>query len=149
MTQPNDFPDFCIRGLHSKDDLSDDGKYAGMTLFYPDERTANRRTDQGAETSVNWEDDATVMQFTLNQRKNDQLQFAWGAVQLPRSEVDRINSLPRTKDALIPERAPQADNPYHGNIVYNANLSKPTKKGIAQALALAASEVFSLPRPGR
>ena len=36
----------------------------------PDDRTSATREDKGAETSINWEDDSTVLFFTLN---NEQL----------------------------------------------------------------------------
>ena len=135
------FPDNCIRGVRKQDHVTAEGGVASV-VFQPDSRTAENRADGGAETSINWEDDETVLDFTLNHKINGQYQFAHGAVRLARREIDRINRHPASTNSLTYERAPLPDNAYHGNIVFRKDLSKPTIKMIASALALASSSVL-------
>jgi hypothetical protein len=136
------FPGSCVRGVQEKKHLLENG-FPATTLFYPDERTGLTRADGGFESSVNWEDDDTVLRFTLNYKAKGQYQFPHGAVRLPCSEIDHLNAHPQTPDALKYERSAVQDNPYHGHIVYRSDLPKPTIRGLAGALALAASQVFT------
>ena len=45
------------------------------------------------EQSINWEDDDSVIEFTLNQRRtsDNDLQFKAGVVILSRSKIDELN----------------------------------------------------------
>ena len=102
----------------------------------PDDRTSATREDKGAETSINWEDDSTVLFFTLN---NEQL-ATFGAARLSREHLDSIineSEFLRKSDIkrLTYERAPLPDNRFHGNLVY-IELSKPIVRMIASAMAM-------------
>lgn len=133
------YPDNCIRGIPDDTFLTDDGT-VGSHLFYFN--LCTDRSNGWVEQSVNWEDDDTVIEFTLNQRKADgAFQFRAGAAVIPRQEIDRLNSRPTVKGLLSYERQPIQDNPYHGNILLRANTSKPTMKLIAAGLALAVSRI--------
>lgn len=135
------FPDSCLRGVRKQNDMTPEGGVAS-TVFLPDSRTAANRADGGQELSINWEDDTTVLDFTLQFKVAGQYQFPQGVVQLPRQEIDRINTLPTAKNALSYERAPLADNPYHGNLVFRSDLSKQMINMIAATIALACTKVI-------
>jgi len=133
------FPDNCLRGIPNATYLSAEGS-VGSHLF--NFNAGSDRGDGWAELSVNWEDDDSVIDFTLSQRKADgDLLFKGGAVVIPRAEIDRLNNRPTVRDLLSYERQPISDNPFHGNILLRAHTSKPTMKLIAAGLALAVSRV--------
>jgi hypothetical protein len=135
------FPDNLIRGIPNSTYLNSDGS-VGSHLFYFNEGTV--RNDGWTDLSVNWEDRDSVVEFTLNQRKDDKdLQFKGGVTVIPREEVDRLNNRPIVKGLLSYERQPTPDNPYHGNILLRVNTPKPTMKLIAGGLALAISRVVT------
>jgi hypothetical protein len=136
-----DFPDNCLRGVRKQEFITPEGGVSSA-VFHPDFRTSESRADGGAELSINWEDNETVLEFTINLKSNGYYQFAYGAVRLPRQEIDHINRFPSSMDGLSYERAPLPDNPYHGNIVFRQDLSKPTVKMVAAALALASSKLL-------
>ena len=93
------------------------------------------------EQSINWEDDESATEFTLNQRRDDgELQFKTGVAIIPRAEVDRLNRQPTVSGILSYERQTLEDNPYHGNILLRSDVPKPTMKKIAAGLALAVSQ---------
>ena len=141
----SDFPDNCIRGIQKLKNVYQDTNTVSAQLFIPDERTIKNRSDGGQETSINWEDDETVLDFTLNQKdENDQnrLLFPNGAVKLPRSEMDKLIADANISNAISYERNPLANNVYHGNIVFRDGLSKPMITMIANVLALYCSEVI-------
>jgi hypothetical protein len=126
----NNFPDACLRGLTKKvltpeNELSSDA-------FYPNEKTSDQRQDKGMELSINWEDEdkEAVIEITLKF-------FPVGYARLSRSAIDEINRLPGVNGSIIYERAPKENNPYHGNIVYKAGLSKPNRRAISASLTLA------------
>jgi hypothetical protein len=134
------FPDNCIRGIRKKDFLTPEG--ISSAVYLPDERTAQNREDGGLETSINWEDDGTVLNFTLRNPA-----YQWGVARLPRATIDYLNVQPASANALSYERAPLEGNPYHGNIVFRQNLSKVTRNMIAGTLALA-STIFTQEKAG-
>ncbi len=126
------FPDTCLRGL-VKDDIASENAL-NSNAFFPDLRTSANRQDRGIEKSINWEDDNTVVAFTLRQ-------FPIGYARLARAAIDTINGLPGVNNSLSYERAPLSNNPYHGNIVYQHGLSKPLMRAISASLTLACSDV--------
>lgn len=142
---PDQLPNSLIRGVSEKKKLTSDGRYAAATLFYPDERTANERDDGGFEVSVNWEDDDSVVRFTLNYRENENIKFAHGVVRLSCDVIERINISPQSVDGLTRERDRLDNNPYHGNIVFRNDLPKNVMRSISGALALFASSVITRP----
>ncbi|MDA0842196.1 MAG: hypothetical protein O3B01_13660 [Planctomycetota bacterium] len=129
-----DFPESCLRGLRKKDYLTLEG-FVSVQAFKPDTRTVTDRKDGGSETSINWEDNKDVLGFTFNQRtESGNVAHPFGVSRLPLQKIDQVNSEPGSKHALNYERAPLEDNPYHGNVVFKAGLSKL----ISCSLALAA-----------
>lgn len=135
------FPDNCLKGIPNQTFLTTDGAIAPH-LFHFVHNT--QRNDGWHEQSVNWEDESSVMQFTLGQCKNaGELQFRAGVAVLPRSEIDRLNNRPTVRGLLSYERQPLDANPYHGNILIKGNTPKPTMKMIAAGLALGVTDIVS------
>jgi len=133
------FPKNCIRGIPDASYLPDG--IVGSHLFYFDRPD---RGDGWKDQSINWQDDDSAIEFTLNQRKeNGQLHFRAGAVILPRLEIDRLNRRPSVNGVLSYERQPLHNNRYHGNILLRSNVPKHQMKQIAAGLALAVSETVS------
>jgi len=122
-----DFPEFCIRGIRSPKHISPEGEIHG-DAFLPDDRTAHTRDDNGKETSINWEDDDSALEFSLNI-------FQFGVVRVARTELDRINSVPRAKNDISYERKRVNGNDYHGNIVFHSHLPMIRIRTIAATLA--------------
>lgn len=142
-----DFPDDCLRGLRSKTFLVEGTSALSGVAFEPDYRTAGQRNDHGLETSINWEDDTTIIAFTLR----DHQIAAHGAARLPRRVVDDVNHLsnivgfrsPGDELPLFYERAPLPYNQYHGNIVFSQRLPKPIVRMIAGHLAMHAEVIHT------
>lgn len=133
------FPINCIRGIPNNRFLIDEGT-VGAHLFYFDLGT--ERHDGWVEQSINWEDNDSVVEFTLAQtRTGGEVQFKGGAALIPRAEIDRLKNLPVTRGLLSYERQAKDDNPFHGNILLQAKTSKPTMRLIAAGLALAVCRV--------
>ena len=130
-----EFPAACLRGLRKKDHLTDG--VVNTAAYIPDPRTAEGRADNGAEVSVNWEDDDTVLAFTLSKREAT----GFGVARLPRARIDDIASQPGSVGALWYERASLDDNTFHGNLLFLATLKGPRQKMIAAALALASEAI--------
>jgi hypothetical protein len=89
------------------------------------------------ETSINWEDDHTVLAFTLGQR----IQSEHGVARVPREELDRVSRLRSCIAKFQYERNIKDGNPFHGNLLFAADCGKPVEKMIASALALAAEHI--------
>jgi hypothetical protein len=101
--------------------------------FIPDPRTASGREDGGKETSVNWEDDFQVENFTLADRSNAQ----YGAARISTVHIFQVSGTAMAvATPLSCERQRLPQNQYHGNIVYSAKVSKRMEKMLAAALAL-------------
>lgn len=132
------FPNNSIKGIPNKDFLID-GMTIGSHLFY----FSQPRDDGKVEQSINWEDDDSVIGSTLSQEREDgSLQFNAGVAVLPRSEIDRLNKRPAIRGLLSYERSPLNDNPYHGNLLLQANVPKAKMRQIAAGLALAVFKII-------
>ena len=132
------FPDNSIKGIPNKEFLIDETT-VGSHLFH----FKQTRDDEFVEQSINWEDNEFVIDFTLNQkRENGNLQFNAGVAVLPRSEIDRLNRRLAIRGLLSYERSPLNDNPYYGNLLLQANVPKAKMRQIAAGLALAVSKII-------
>jgi hypothetical protein len=134
-----EYPTCCLRGLRSPGHL--DNGIIKTEAYLPDLRTLK---DGWAETSINWEDDTAVCEFTLAKRA----QAEHGAARLERTEIDRIASqVPDCRGKVRYVRSPLPDNIYHGDILFDMNPPKHVHKMIAAALALYSQ--FIPPPPAR
>jgi hypothetical protein len=138
------FPENCIRGIDKNDYINPSDNTVRLNLYLPDSRTVKTRSDSCAETSINWEDDVDVVDFTLKYRENNKLLFPHGAVRLPKDEIDRINANPATQNSLAYERRPVDGNSYHGNILFLPGLSQTKQNMLASVLAAYSSKVLRL-----
>lgn len=129
-------PDNCIRGIRQAADWLV-GKYVTSLAFIPNKNTKGDRRDQGYETSINWEDDDQVVNFTLSQQHGK-----FGAVRLPRKGIENINTKVLFRGHLKYERKKEARNPYHGNIVFLNSLPNSVLRAIAGALAIEVTDIF-------
>jgi hypothetical protein len=134
------FPDRCVKGIPNEAFVAPEG-IVGAHLFYF--KVEGARDDGWIEQSINWEDNETVIEFTLNQtRETGEIQFRVGVVTVPRERIDELNARPVYRDLMSYERQPLPDNPYHGNLLLRETVSKPMMKLLAAHLAMAASEVI-------
>ncbi len=108
------YPENCIRGIPTKDNIKDGKILSNLFEF----KIIVDRHDGLMEQSINWEDDETVINFTLNQKKDDgTFQFKIGLVILSRIELDQLNKKYVMGGILSYERQTRDDNPYHGNLL--------------------------------
>jgi hypothetical protein len=134
------FPDNCLRGIPNDQHLLDEGRVAPHLFHFKPEQSA--RTDGWIEQSINWEDDSSVVEFTLNQRKeNGELQFRAGVAIISRSEIDRFNGRPAISGVLSYERQRLENNPFHGNLLLREDIPKVTMKMIAAGIACLVSSI--------
>jgi len=125
------YPDNCIKGVPN-DSFIIKGEISPH-LFYFDSRDS--RPDGWTEQSINWQDDADAIQFTLDQTKNGEIHYKIGIVIIQRSELDRIRDRYRRINIFIYERQMLIDNKYHGNMLLkNDEVEKPLMKAIAGTL---------------
>jgi hypothetical protein len=103
----------------------------------PDETTGFDRIDNGVETSINWEDDATVIKKTLAHPSAQH-----GCVRVLRDHVASVARITKVApNCLTTERRPVEGNPHHGNIVFTPrSLPRGIVKMVANALAMGVVE---------
>lgn len=135
------YPDNCIKGIPNSDFLSPDRTQVASHLFH---FKLEPSIDNGwKQQSINWEDDQSAIQFTLDQRKegSEERQFKEGAAILPRYEIDRLNKLATINGRLKYNRQPIQSNSYHGNILLATGVTKHTMLQVAASLALCVSRI--------
>lgn len=138
------FPQNCVRGIPNDSYMNKDGAVAAH-LFHFDKLSSS--IPDKNELSINWEDEDSVVEFTLSQTRDDgTLQFKFGVTILPREAIDRLSSQPTIRGLLSYERREINGNRYHGNILLDAGTEKKTMKQIAGALAL---HCRPIPREGK
>jgi len=139
----NEYPRACIRGIQKGSSIRSNNK-ASLKLFLPDDRTKKYRNDNGIETSINWEDNETVLDFTLNYKDdNNRLVFPNGAVRLSRDRIDSVITNTNVSNPVSYERDKLEDNPYHGNIVFRDGLAQHDINLICGTFALYCSKVHT------
>ena len=134
------YPDNCIKGIPNNTFVLGDGSVASHFFEFKEN---SARQDGLHEQSINWEDDESVIEFTLNQKKdNGECKYKSGVAILERYEIDRLSNRPTVNKVLSYERNIISGNKYHGNILINSNVPKPAQRKIAAGLALAVSAVI-------
>jgi hypothetical protein len=138
-----EYPNNCIKGIPDKNFLTPDKTRCGSHLFHF--KIIANRNDKLIETSINWEDDSSVIEFTFNQSNPDgNKQFKAGIALIPRIEIDKIKQLSFAKGRLSYERRPEKHNKYHGNLLLREDVPNHVMKQIAANIALIASEKIIL-----
>ncbi|HAB50932.1 MAG TPA: hypothetical protein DCE80_01910 [Ignavibacteriales bacterium] len=132
-----DYPDNCIRGLSKGCEITVEG-FAPEHAFYFDNV---QRKDGWDEQSINWEDDESVIRFTLNQKKeNGDIKYVNGVAVISRYNIDRLIDR-MAKGLLRYERKRIDGNRYHGNILLKSGTSKKTMKIIAAGISLSVEKI--------
>lgn len=132
-----DYPDNCIRGLSKGCEITVEG-FAPEHAFYFDNV---QRKDGWDEQSINWEDDESVIRFTLNQKKeNGDIKYVNGVAVISRCNIDRLIDR-MAKGLLRYERKRIDGNRYHGNILLKSGTSKKTMKIIAAGISLSVEKI--------
>ncbi len=134
------YPDKCIKGIPNKDCLYAEGYQVATHLF---EFKPHGSLAGAWEQSINWYDDESAVEFTLNQKKqgSNELQFKAGAAVVLRSEIDRLKTFVVVNGRLSYDRQPLQYNPYHGNILIDVGVNKKVMLQIAAALALCVAKI--------
>ena len=137
-SQEESLPGSFFRGLRSPKWVVEE-KFVSGAAFEPDYRTRKNRDDSGAEVSINWEDDDTVLGFTFQDRNKT----AAGIARVNRADFERVNQQLQQNQAaqLLLERNEVKGNPYHGNIVYPSGMSKAVDRMAMAAIAFAATYI--------
>ncbi len=134
------FPDNALKGIPNPSFMNEEGN-VGSHLFRFD-IDQEIRDDDLIEQSINWEDDYNAIDYTLKQKKeNGETQFKVGVAIVPREDIDRLMNKHPFKNVFFYERNEVANNPYHGNLLLNKNISKPTRNMLSAGLALAISKI--------
>lgn len=132
-----EYPEICLRGIRSVKDLSK--KKNGSTeillgAFEPDSRTLAARVSSGRseheEASVNWGDEPAAREVAFR----DKAQSAAGLARVRVVELREQLSTPPYA-ALLPERDPKPNNPFHGNLLFEKGLTNQSKRMFQMLLA--------------
>jgi len=134
------YPDNCLRGISNQSQVQEDDLVGTDVFYFLDDHT---RADGTFEQSINWDDDENAIPFTLSQRRQDEsLQFRGGVAVIARCDLDRLSKLPAFGEALSYDRQSLPENPYHGNLILAAGISKVRRKAIAVTLAMHVSRII-------
>jgi len=128
------YPDQFIHGIHTENNVVNDKRIKAEVFFNP-----KFNIESGyKEFSINWMDNPGAIDQLLNQKKDvDKRRFEYGYAVFNRKKMKEIlfydelfgiNRAPLEKDDLNDE------NIYHGNIIYNKDISRDDIKLIAFCL---------------
>lgn len=121
------YPEAALRGIRKAGWITPE-KTISVEAFRPDSRSA--REDHGKEVSITWDDDASALPCL----RSAGTAAANGVAVVLRERLDHVSGL-APKNGFWYERAPQEDNPYHGNILFDARLSNAVLSNLAHVLA--------------
>lgn len=147
MALETSYPNNCIRGLKNSGDLLEQDRTVRAHVFcFDGTPTKEKDGEKWKEESINWEDDDSAVNFTLNQRKEaGSIKFRAGVAILPREAIDSLNKQPTIRGVLSYERSPLKYNDFHGNLLLKASVHKLTMRSIGASLAMAVQKI--LPNP--
>lgn len=147
MTDIN-YPDVFIRGAEF---ITEEG-YVTQAAFAFDDYDAVSRNDDGfRELSINWLDDDGAIQILLNQenQRKGGPQFQGGYVRMSRyallSLQDYINNGHLSyegRPVAADEENGIVENPYHGNLLMQKDISNKSRTNLQIALAVLAGNVI-------
>ena len=140
-----DYPENIIKGIPNNSFFKD-GEIGTHLFYFELHRDVQLTRDDGMiEQSINWVDDDSVIELTLNQRRtsDNDLQFKAGVAILSRSKIDELKKFQRVEGLLAYERSPLDGNPYHGNLLLPEEVPKAKMIQIAGSLALAVLSIIT------
>jgi hypothetical protein len=98
-----------------------------------------RKEDGTMELSINWDDDEMALEFTLNQKaEDDTILFPVGGAIVKTADLDRLCVAAVCSGLFGYERDPiegAYENKYHGNLLLRGDLPKQRVGRIAASLA--------------
>jgi hypothetical protein len=97
----------------------------------------NAGPDGWLEESINWNDDARAVQFTLEQKDDGEWRYEIGVAILQRDEIDLMIRKRGIADRFKYERRPiqEPPNRYHGNLLMKNDIPRQVKESIRNHLA--------------
>lgn len=107
-----------FRGVRKQDWVIDGPggtKAVSAAAFEPQRGTETSRKDGRCEASINWDDDAEALPFTLGQVNSQH-----GIAAVNTSDLLALEQHARTGGVLSHERSSQPENKFHGNLLYVA-----------------------------
>lgn len=136
------YPENCIRGLSKNCEITVENLLPEDAFYFKNVQ----REDGWDEQSINWQDDDSVIRFTLNQKKeNGDIKYVCGVAVIPRDRIDRL--IDRISNSLLGyERKPIDGNHFHGNILLKSGTTKKNMKVIAAGISLAVSKIVKSER---
>lgn len=135
-----EYPDDLLRGL-SQDDWVNDG-IVTAAAFQINFEPQFLKNDCHAH-SICWEDDSSVIDLIMQQKKEGRFKFKMGIARFPREDIDRLMKQPAFKGILSYERDSLGpENPHHGNLLVSPNISKTQRKLLPGAIAHQFSDII-------
>ena len=128
------YPDSCIRGIPNSNCLTEEATMAHRNLY----QFHRAGPDGWFEESINWNDDASAVLFTLEQKKDDsRLRYEIGVAILQRDEIDFMIRRRGISDRFKYKRKPiqKPPNRYHGNLLMKSDIPTSLKDSIRNHLA--------------
>jgi len=127
------YPDSCIRGIHHLNCLTEVTTMANRGL-YPFNQV---RPNGWCEESINWNDDAKAVPFTLEQKDDGEWRYKIGIAIIQRDEIDLIIRKRGIAASFKYEREPipEPPNRYHGNLLMKNDIPKQVRESIRNHLA--------------
>jgi hypothetical protein len=123
------------RGIAKKEFI-----YDGIVLTAAFQFDDAVRPDGYKELSINWNDDSHAIQVLLDQKKeNGDYQFQAGVATLNLSAIKQALFCFLENKSFSYERKMVQNNPYHGNLLLRASLTKQMRMMITNSLATLAS----------
>ena len=142
----NAFPDLLLKGISDQQYLDEEGGVAANLFYFELQRVYSERNDEFVEGSICWKDNEEAVDLLMNQKKNGDIQFKYGAAVINRYEIDRLRKIPQYRSKLNYERNPLPENPYHGNLLLNRTTGKQVMRKLAGAIATTCQEIIPQPK---
>ena len=137
------YPEKLLRGISNTEYIDESGRVSASLFQFGD----TVREDGFSEASINWLDDESAIECTMNQLKKDgNIQFKAGVAVLPRNWIDTLMRQPTGSGVLSYERAQLEGNLYHGNLLRKDDvINKQIKNVIAASIAMGVERIISRP----
>jgi hypothetical protein len=144
---PTDYPEFCLKGVPSPDQLDDDNRVQpGLYAFSRQKMDNNGQVKQ----SVVWQDCQTeTITRTRYQKHPDknEYQFKGGVVKISLRDLEYIRDAAISGHKFTYEREPLPNNDSHGNLILLDFDQVPKKERKWIELTLALMSVYVCPGP--
>lgn len=137
------YPDTLLRGLITPGSVTSERYVTAEAFQFQDFR--QNRSDNYNELSINWEDSDEAVDVLLKQKKegSEDPQFKIGFARMSFSRIKDVFKPHISDKTYSYERKPVDGNPYHGNLLADAKLSKQIVKNIQHSLAtIATADVY-------